>query len=97
MGRAPALAVEDMRRLDTERCEDIYRGLAPGIMRGHPASGSVAIRALEHKAKISGYSVVQEVGKSSSALSIHIHLDDEADAPKPVNDLRRRMHGGQTQ
>jgi hypothetical protein len=98
VGRAPALAVEDMRRLDTERCEDIYRGLAPGIMRGDPSSGSVAIKALGHKARINGYAAVEEIGQGASGLSIHIHLDDEADAPKPVNELARRTRAiGPTQ
>jgi hypothetical protein len=38
--RMPNLEVEQMRRLDTDRCEEIYRGLVPGIMRGDPNSGS---------------------------------------------------------
>ena len=88
--RAPVLEVEEMRRLDTERCEDIYRGLAPGIVRGDPSSGSVAIKALGHKARINGYAAVPEIGQGPSGLKITIHMEEPTDEPKPVNDLPRR-------
>jgi hypothetical protein len=87
--RMPALEAEEMRRLDTERCEDIYRGLAPGIMRGDPPSGSVAIRALEHKARINGYIAVQEIGIGSPGLSITLNLGEETDEPEPATELRQ--------
>jgi hypothetical protein len=73
--RVPTLEVEQMRRLDTERIEDIYRGLVPGIMRGEPASCSAAVRSLEHKARINGYAVEPEQVSSSSSFQINIHLD----------------------
>jgi|SRR5208282_4167855 len=95
--RMPALEAEEMRRLDTERCEDIYRGLAPGIMRGDPPSGSVAIRALEHKARINGYGAVQEIGLGSSSFSIHLHLGEGAGEPEPAVDLRRTRAIGPAQ
>jgi len=75
MARMPRLAAEDMRALDTERCEDIYRGLAPGIMRGDPPSGSTAIKALEHKAKLNGY-LLEDAPASNVGLSIHLHLGE---------------------
>jgi hypothetical protein len=89
--RMPNLEVEQMRRLDTERCEEIYRGLVPGIMRGDPPSGTVAVRALEHKARINGYGAVQEIGLGSSSFSIHLHLGESAGEPEPAVDLRRTL------
>jgi hypothetical protein len=65
-----------MRRLDTERIEDIYRGLVPGIMRGEPASCSAAVRSLEHKARINGYAVEPEQVGNSSSFQIKINLGD---------------------
>ncbi len=88
--RAPTLEVEQMRRIDTERIEDIYRGLVTGIMRGEPPSGSVAVRALEHKARINGYGTVQEIGQGSTGLNITLHLGEEAGEPKSVVDLPRK-------
>jgi hypothetical protein len=95
--RQPRLEVEQMRRLDSDRCEDIYRGLLPGIIRGDPPSGSVAVRALEHKARINGYGGVQEVGKVGLIFSIYINLGDEAGEPKPAVDLQRTRTIGPAQ
>ncbi len=85
--RLPSLEAEEMRRIDTERCEDIYRGLVPGITRGDPASGATAIKALEHKARINGYASAQEIGLGSSTFSIDIHLGETAPEPKPAIDV----------
>ena len=44
-----------MRRFDTDRCEDMYLFLTPGIRQGDPQSVRAAVNVLAHKAAINGY------------------------------------------
>jgi hypothetical protein len=44
-----------MRRFDTDRCEDMYLFLTPGIRQGDPQSVRAAVSVLAHKAAINGY------------------------------------------
>jgi hypothetical protein len=44
-----------MRRFDTDRCEDMYLFLTPGIRQGAPQSVKAAVNVLAHKAAINGY------------------------------------------
>lgn len=84
--RLPNLEAEEMRKLDTERCEDIYRGLATGIMRGEPGSGAVAIRALAHKATINGYAAPAKIevsGPAGGAIEIE-------DTTAPLSEEERK-------
>ncbi len=53
--RAPALAADEMRRLDTARCEAMYHALTAGIEQGDPQSTRAAVSVLAHKAAINGY------------------------------------------
>jgi hypothetical protein len=53
--RGPLLEADEMRRLDTDRCEEMYLFLTPGVRRGDPQSVRAAVTALAHKAAINGY------------------------------------------
>jgi hypothetical protein len=53
--RAPAQEVDEMRRFDTDRCEEMYLFLTPGIRQGDAQSVSAAVNVLAHKASINGY------------------------------------------
>jgi LmbE family N-acetylglucosaminyl deacetylase len=53
--RAPTQGANEMRRFDTDRCEDMYLFLTPGIRQGDPQSVRAAINVLAHKAAINGY------------------------------------------
>ncbi len=55
LARMPNLAAADMRRLDTERYEDLYRSLQQGIVEGSPRHVDSAARVLENKATLNGY------------------------------------------
>jgi len=55
LARMPNLAAADMRRLDTERYEDLYREPQPGIMDGSARHVDSAPRVLENKARLNGY------------------------------------------
>jgi hypothetical protein len=62
--RAPKLEADELRRLDTDRCEDMYLSMSPGIRRGDPQSVRAAVQVLALKAAINGYK------SSETALSV---------------------------
>lgn len=53
--RAPKSEAEEMRRLDTDRCEDMFLSLAPSIRQGDPKAVRAAVQVLTLKAGINGY------------------------------------------
>jgi hypothetical protein len=53
--RAPRLEVEEMRQLDTDRCEDMFLSLTPSIRQGDPQAVRAAVHVLALKAGINGY------------------------------------------
>jgi hypothetical protein len=53
--RAPAQEADEMRRFDTDRCEEMSLFLTPGIRQGEPQSVRAAVSVLAHKASINGY------------------------------------------
>jgi hypothetical protein len=53
--RAPKSAAEEMRRLDTDRCEDMYLSLTPSLRQGDPQAVRAAAQVLALKAGINGY------------------------------------------
>ena len=53
--RAPALEADEMRRLDTDRCEDMFLSLTPSIQKGDPQAVRTAVQVLALKAGINGY------------------------------------------
>jgi hypothetical protein len=53
--RTPRLEADELRRLDTDRCEDMYLSLSPAIRRGDPQSVRAAVQVLALKAAINGY------------------------------------------
>lgn len=68
--REPALEAEAMRREDTERCEEIFSSLQPGLSKGTPR-----VRVLDHKARINGYASLSQIevgGKGGQPLSIAV-------------------------
>jgi len=53
--RVPTLEANEMRCFDTDRCEEMYLFLTPGIRQGDPRSVRAAVSVLAHKAAINGY------------------------------------------
>lgn len=69
----PNTEAEAYRKLDTERCEDMYLSLQPGIRKGDPRSVEVGVKVLIHKAELNGYAAparVEMTGKEGGPLSI---------------------------
>jgi hypothetical protein len=55
IARQPALEVAEIRKLDTMCCEEMFMHLQQGIRKGNARAVEVAVKALDHKAKINGY------------------------------------------
>ena len=61
MRREPALAAQEHRRLDTERCEELYRSLQAGLRRGDPRSIEAAVKVMQHKSRLLGLDAPHKV------------------------------------
>jgi len=73
IGREPALAAEEFRKLDSARCEDMFMNLQPGIRKGNTRSIEAGVKVLRHSASINGYAAAQRhelTGKDGSPLTL---------------------------
>lgn len=55
LGREPGLEIEEFRKLDTARCEEMLLNLQPGIRKGNVRSIEAGVKVLEHTTKVNGY------------------------------------------
>src|SRR5580704_11554884 len=55
MEREPSFEAQEHRRLDTDRCEEMFFSLQPGIKKGDPKAIEAGVRVLTLKAKVVGY------------------------------------------
>lgn len=73
LSREPTLAVEDFRKLDNARTEDMLVHLQPGIQKGNTRSIEVGVKILDHTAKINGYARPERhelTGKDGARLTL---------------------------
>jgi hypothetical protein len=73
IARLPNAEAVELRKLDSERCEDMFLSLQPGIRKGDPRSVEAAVKVLTHKAEINGYQVpakIEMTGKNGGPLAI---------------------------
>ncbi len=73
LAREPALELEEMRKLDNARSEEMYMNLQPGIRKGGARSVEVGIKVLDHTARINGYAAPQRhqlTGKDGQPLTL---------------------------
>ena len=71
--RLPNAEAVELRKLDTERCEDMFLSLQSGIRKGDPRSVEVGVKVLAHKAEINGYKApakVEMTGHQGGPLTI---------------------------
>jgi hypothetical protein len=88
--RNPPPGLYEMRRLDTQRCDDIYRAMLPLIMsggRGSSLAADAAVRVLAHKAKINGMEAPVKIAPTD-------RLGRDL-VPIPIETVRRIMEGGE--
>ena len=55
MEREPSFEAREHRRLDTDRCEEMYFSLQPGIKKGDAKAIEAGVRVLTLKANVVGY------------------------------------------
>ena len=73
VAREPSLAVDEFRKLDTDRCEEMFLNLQPGIRKGNPRSVEAGVKVLRHTAQINGYAAPQRhelTGKDGKPLTL---------------------------
>jgi hypothetical protein len=73
VAREPSLAAEEFRKLDTDRCEEMFLNLQPGIRKGNPRSIEAGVKLLRHTAQINGYASPQRhelTGKDGKPLTL---------------------------
>ena|ERR1700676_3147119 len=73
ISRLPNTEAVEFRKLDNERCEDMFLALQSGIRKGDPRSVEVGVKVLAHKAEINGYKApakVEMTGKEGGPLAI---------------------------
>jgi hypothetical protein len=73
MEREPSLEAREHRKMDTERLEDLYLSLQPGIRKGDAKAIEAGVRVLTLKARVLGYESPQK-----------LELTGTAGAPIPV-------------
>jgi len=88
--RLPNAEAVELRKLDTERCEDMFLSLQSGIRKGDPRSVEVGVKVLAHKAEINGYKApakVEMTGKQGGPLAIETFrkLCEEAEGEEVEN------------
>jgi hypothetical protein len=79
VAREPALAVDELRKLDSARSEEMWMNLQPGIRKGNPRSIEVGVKVLDHTARIQGYAAAQKhelTGRDGKPLTL-VHLLNE--------------------
>src|ERR1700730_6436985 len=51
----PSLELEECRKLDTERAEEMLMNLQPAIRKGNPRAIEIGVKLLDHMAKTNGF------------------------------------------
>jgi hypothetical protein len=78
LGREPSLEIEEFRKLDTARCEEMLLNLQPAIRKGHVRSIEAGIKVLEHATNVNGYAAPNRhelTGKDGKPLTLVQLLD----------------------
>jgi hypothetical protein len=73
LARQPAIEVEEFRKLDTERCEEMFMNLQPGIRKGNPRAIEAGIKVLGYVGRLNGYAAPQKhelTGKNGKPLTL---------------------------
>ncbi|MFL6725274.1 MAG: hypothetical protein ACJ8FS_02020, partial [Sphingomicrobium sp.] len=92
LNREPALAIEELRRLDTARSEEMFMNLQPGIRKGNPRAIQVGLQLLIHNARLYGYGAPQRHepgGKDGQPLHMVQLIDGDRSGPPDPQILKR--------
>jgi hypothetical protein len=73
LAREPALEVDELRKIDQARSEEMFLNLQPAIRKGNVRAIETGIKVLGHAAKIQGYAAPQRhelTGKDGKPLTL---------------------------
>jgi hypothetical protein len=73
LARQPALELEELRKLDNARSEEMFLNLQPGIRKGNVRAIEVGIKVLDHSAKVNGHATPQRhelTGRDGKPLTL---------------------------
>ncbi len=73
MEREPSFEAREHRRLDADRCEEMYFSLQPGIKKGDPKAIEAGVRVLMLKSKVIGYEAptkIELLGNNTAPIPI---------------------------
>jgi hypothetical protein len=82
LAKQPAIAIEELRKVDYVRAEEMFFSLQPGIRKGNTRSIDVGLKVLDHTAKIQGYAAPQKhelTGKDGRPLTLLRLLEEVGD------------------
>src|SRR3984893_19423186 len=99
--RLPNAEAAELRKLDSERLEEMFLSLQAGIRQGDPRSIEVGVRVLMHKAELNGYKAAEKIemtGKQGGPLAIESFrkLCEEAEAEDAECEDKRPGDGTST-
>ena len=86
--RLPNAEAAQLRKLDSERLEDMFLSLQAGIRKGDPRSIEVGVKVLAHEAEINGYKAPARVEMSGTHVNVLVQQQAAADA-QALADLNR--------
>jgi hypothetical protein len=86
--RLPNAEAAELRKLDTERLEEMFLSLQPGIRQGDPRSVEVGVKVLTHKAEMNGYKAPARIDMTGTRLDVLVQQQAAADA-QAMADLDR--------
>jgi len=78
IAREPSLAVEEFRKIDNARTEQMFLALQSAIRRGDVRAIETGIKLLEHSLKVNGYGAEERVNVEPAARGIPIAFVREA-------------------
>jgi hypothetical protein len=85
--RLPNAEAAELRKLDSERLEEMFLSLQPGIRQGDPRSVQAAVRVLAQNAEINGYKAPARV--DITGTRVDLVLQQQAADAQALADLDR--------
>jgi hypothetical protein len=85
--RLPNAEAAELRKLDSERLEEMFLSLQPGIRQGDPRSVQAAVRVLAQNAEINGYKAPARV--DITGTHVDLVLQQQAADAQALADLDR--------
>jgi len=73
IAREPALDVEELRKIDNARSEEMLLNLQPSIHKGNMRAIETGVKVLAHQSKVNGYAAPQKhelTGKDGKPLTL---------------------------